>query len=179
MFDIHFILNIVIQVLCIFIFLTVFFFTYASKKEGDIVQNQVSFVVDNLVGNNLQVLSKEQKTFILNALNGINTNNPTNTQEDERIEKSNTKIMDSTALLLIYLILGVVGAVVVCVYFKRKNFQFFRNLQMNKILNETVIIVFFIGVTEFVFLKYFASRFISVEPNVLKAHIITNLKNGL
>ena len=41
--NINFILTILIQVTCIFIFLTVFFFTYAAKEEEKVVTEQINF----------------------------------------------------------------------------------------------------------------------------------------
>ena len=45
--------NIFIHVAVMSLFLTVFFFTVASNQEKLIVENQVNFIMDDLIGNTL------------------------------------------------------------------------------------------------------------------------------
>ena len=62
--NINFILGIITQVITAFIVLTVFFFTYATTVEGEVVKNNVTFMLKNIFGNNLDLLSDDAKQTI-------------------------------------------------------------------------------------------------------------------
>ena len=46
-------------------------------------------------------------------------------------------------------------------------------------MKETVVIIIAVALTEYCFLTFLGSKFVSVDPNMLKAHLFTNLKNSL
>jgi uncharacterized Fe-S cluster-containing MiaB family protein len=48
---------------------------------------------------------------------------------------------------------------------------------LNEIVSENFIILIAIAVTEFIFLTYFAARFVSINPNTLKLTILESLRN--
>ena len=49
--------------------------------------------------------------------------------------------------------------------------------KLTHIIIESLIILFFVGITEFVFLKYFGARFISIDINKVKIALLTKIKN--
>jgi hypothetical protein len=57
--------------------------------------------------------------------------------------------------------------------------SYFKNLDLPKIFKETAVIIIAVAVTEFVFLTYLGSKYTSVDPNGVKAHLIENLNNCL
>ena len=58
---------------------------------------------------------------------------------------------------------------------KTSDIQFFKGLNLGHIFKETVVIALFVGITEYVFLTYFGAKWISVDPNVVKAHLFENM----
>jgi hypothetical protein len=170
MFNINFLLGVVIQVFLIFVFLTVFFFTYASKKEGEIVKNQVDFLTKDFLATELSLLPDSVKAMIAEKINTIEPD----TSRNKTIEDSNNEIKAKTTKILVSL--GVIIFVfTVASFFLSKKVEFFKNLNLIHILKETAVILFFVALTEFIFLEYFAARFISVEPNLIKSRIYKNL----
>ena len=179
MFDINFIVNVLVQVLCIFIFLSIFFFTYAAKKEGEIVKNQVNFLIDDTLGIHLNSLPENIKNVLKNKINSINENTPENIEAGNKIDESNDKIKSKTAKILIGLSIAVMLFVAVSYYLSTRGIQFFKNLHLKKIAKETIIIVSFVALTEFVFLTYIGSDYVSIDPHKIKAHLFENIKNSI
>ena len=179
MFDINFIINVLIQVLCIFIFLSVFFFTYASNVEGKVVENQVNFLLDDIFGININCMPDNIKAVIKNKVNGIEINSPENISLNEKINKSNDEIKNKTKDIAIKASI-VVGIIVIVSFILSKNGPaFFKNLDLVKITKETIVILIAVALTEFIFLVFLGSKYISISPHLLKGHFFENLKNSL
>ena len=175
--NINFILTILIQVTCIFIFLTVFFFTYAAKEEEKVVTEQINFLIDDAVGANLNILPNKMKEQILSK---VNTLEPSSSDVNEIIKKNNDSIKKKSTTILITISSIVLVIVGVSMYLsKTTENPFFKSLNITHILKEVFFIVLFVGLTEFVFLTYFASNWVSIDPNKLKAHIFNNLALGV
>ena len=179
MVNINFIVNVVIQVLCIFIFLSIFFFTYASKVEGEIVQNQVTFLVNDIVGIHLDSLPNAIKQILLAKINNIQVDTPENAQISQQIDASNSQIKMKTIKTLGTITTIVVVFVIVCVVLKNKGKAYFQKLNLPKILKEAGIIITAVALTEFSFLTYLGSKYTSIDPNGIKAHLVGNIINGL
>ena len=175
--NINFILTILIQVTCIFIFLTVFFFTYAAKEEEKVVTEQINFLVDDAVGSNLNILPNKMKEQILSKVNSIQPGSSTDVNDN--IKKNNDSIKKKSTTILITISSIVLLIVGVSVYLSKSKVPFFEDLKLGHILKEVFFIVLFVGLTEFVFLTYFASNWVSIDPNKLKAHIFNNLALGV
>ena len=179
MVGINFIINVLIQVLCIFIFLTIFFFTYASKIEGEVVENQVTFLLDDVVGIHLDSFPESVKKVMLNQLNSIEVNTPENIEMGKKIDESNNAIKSKTTKILIGLSVAVIIFVITSYVLSKKGVNYFKNLDLSKILKETAVIITAVGLTEFVFLTYIGSKYTSIDPYEIKAHLFGNLKNSL
>ncbi len=169
MINIDFILIVVVQVVCVFIFLTFFFFEYASKKEAEIIENQVDFITKDFLGTNIQLLPEELKQILLTKVNTLKAD----TSMNEKIIKSNNEIKDKTYKIIFGLSISVIGFVLIC-YLLSFKFPYFK-MNLYHIFKETLIILFFVAVTEFLFLEYFAARYVSVQPNLIKSKIFKNL----
>jgi len=165
--DIKYITLIIVQVLFIFIFLSIFYFSYASTKEGVIVQNQVDFLVNNIAQENLHLLTPDKKKFLLNAINGIQSNTPENIQLTNQINDSNTLLINKTK--------NIIGIVVICtVIFIIK----FPSGQLKPIIKESLIILVFIMITEYIFLNTIPVNYVAVKPNIIKAQFCENISKG-
>jgi hypothetical protein len=177
--NINFILGIIVQVICVFIVLTVFFFTYATTVEGEVVKNNVAFMLKNIFGNNLNLLSDDAKETILEKIDSIETDSPEFKKANAEIDASNDEIKKNAFGTLITLSIGVAAIVILSLILsKTTNIQFFKGLKLGHIFKETAVIVLFVGITEYVFLTYFGAKWISVDPNVVRAHLFDNLEKG-
>jgi len=177
MVGINFILNVLIQVFAIFVFLSIFFFTYAAKKEGDVVKNQVNFLVDSFVGNNLNLLPDDIKELIRSKINSIKTDSPENLKINKEIQDSNEKIKNKT--IDVCKKIGIaLGAIIIISLVLSKKVNYFKKLNLTKIFKETVVILIAVGLTEFLFLTYLGAQFISIDPNIVKAKVFENLSKA-
>jgi ABC-type phosphate transport system permease subunit len=176
MFDINFIVEIVLQVYCIFIFLSVFFFTYAAGIEKEIVINQVNFMVDHVYPNGLNFINPGIKSAIVNTVNNIPENN--SIQQNQLIEKNNKDVINSvinTAKIPTI----VIGIFIVATFLLKHKYSFFQKIHIFELIKNTAIIVGSVALTEFVFLTYFTRNLISVNPNLLKSKLIDKLNNTM
>ena len=179
MVNINFTLSVLIQVTCVFIFLTIFYFTYATTKEADIAKSNTTFMINDLFGINANILPESFKKILLSKVNSINPNDPSIVKQDAGIDTNNEavkkkaynvlKIVSGTVIILVIISLNLS---------KKGTIPFFRNLKLGSILKETFIILFFVALTEYMFLTYIISKWISIDPNVIKAHLFDNLAKG-
>lgn len=139
------------QLVFIASFLSLFFFLYVVKVEREEFQNQINLIVDNIY----QDLTIDKPKF----------HNPT---DDSDIKNHNDELMSMTKKLVIMffvgmiVIFGIFYALGVCIPIK-------------DFIVSNVIIVFFIGLTEFLILTFVGRRYISVDPNKVKYNALTAL----
>ena len=166
--DINFIVTILIQVTCIFIFLTVFYFTYASHEEEIIMEKQVNYLIDDLVGSNLNFLPESAKKDIIDKVNSIEPSSSDSIERNNDVVKKNAIITVSVVTGIVFLIVAALSSI--------------HDVDIKKIFIEVAVIMVFVALTEFCFLHFFASNWISVDTSSIKAHIFKNLsdafKNG-
>jgi hypothetical protein len=172
--NVNFILNVVIQVSAVFIFLSVFYFTYVKNKEADTVKNQVNFLIDSF-DLNLLPLPDNLKQWILEKINNIKTNTPDNQSINENIDKQNNAIKKEVILIIFKIITFITILISSSYMLSKTKMAFFNKLDLPKIMKETSVIVFFVALTEFMFLTYIASNYISVDPHLIKGEFFTNL----
>jgi glucan phosphoethanolaminetransferase (alkaline phosphatase superfamily) len=145
-------------------FILLFFFTYASVIERNIVISQTEDLVDSLVGQS-GVLLKD-KTSIRNLVLNIPVQDMST--EDERLQKQNLILVKKASLIIGLfagcLILVVIGLVV---YYR---------LDWKKILVTNIILLFVVACVEFVFLTFIAQNYKSFDPNYVRYVILGELQ---
>ncbi len=163
--------NILIHVALMATFLTIFFFTVASKLEAGIVKNQVNFVIDDIIGNTFQFIptEEERKVLINNLINKLP--DPEDLKSaDEAVEKNNENSYN-TAIHFLSILLGSVVAILLVM-----GIVFKWNLQDAKFLFISGIVgLFFVAITEFIFLILIARNFISADPNLIRSQAIKTI----
>lgn len=166
----QFLCNLIIQVTLIFIFLTGFFFTYAKDKEKDVVVNNVDKLLESVIGETtLKLIPKDVKDTLKTNISNLEETSDAVKQQDKDVEKNNNQVLSKTVNLLIKVAIFSAVIVLICFYMSKKtDIGFFKHLDLKKIIIEALVILFFVGLTEFVFLTYFAADFISIEPNLIK-----------
>jgi len=179
LFNINFIITVLVQVICIFIFLTVFFFTYAAKIEEQVVENQVLFISKDIVGIHLKSLEPETKEVLLKQVNNIPVDTPENKKIGDEIDKSNDQIKTRTRKIITILSIGVLLIVAITYFLSQRDYPFFKDLNLKTIFKETTVILLSVALTEYYFVRYIGSKYISVDPNRLKAHTLNNISQAL
>ena len=179
MINSQFFCNIIIQVTIIFIFLSVFYFTYAKNKEADVVMNNVDFLLKHFIGQGkINFLTDDVRTTIKSDLTN-NTTSDGSIKADKDVEKKNKDIIKKTIKTVITVVVSVCCFVLFCFIMNKRGIfpSFFTHLEFKEIFSETLIIIIFVALTEFCFLKFFGSKFISIDPNKIKVAFLKNLQN--
>ena len=134
-------------------FLTIFFFTYVSSVEKQIAENQIIYLANNF-SDSIKLLPTEFQNTIKTEIQ--NTKLPDFTSAINSIEQTNNAIIKKTCLLVGIILVLIMIAVYIL---SRKN----------------LIILIFIGLTEFVFLNVVPKNYISLDPNFVKFYAINKL----
>ena len=182
-FDAEFVSTVLVQVILFFIFISIFFFTYAATTEQKVVKDQLNFLVDQTVGPILGFVCKNKVVNcdkLVNSIDSIDPKSPSIKKNDDKINSSNKAIMMKAGEILLItsvIVLGIVGAL----FFisKNKNLGFFKHFNINHVLIDSFIILLFVGITEYVFLTYFGSRYITIDVNKVKIALLQKIKDYL
>ena len=180
--DSHFVANVICQVIFFFVFVTIFYFTYAKFVENSILTEQINFLIDQTITPELEFICKNNLAdcgSLSQALPGyINPDDPSVKRSDALIEKTNNEIL-SKAIKMVIISFIIAFVVIIALYFVSKNINsgFFKKFNLLTILGESTIIIIFVAITETVFLTYFASRYITVDVNAIKVVLLEKLKD--
>lgn len=144
------------------IFLSIFYFTYASKVEGDIVTEQINITVDSFTQNindfNISI-----------PLDTINKNKPNMEEENKKINESNHElILDATKYI------GISIAILISIFiilWLRYRYN------IKDIIISNSILIIFVAIIEFFTLLCISAKYQSLDPNQVKLNIINNIEN--
>ena len=163
--------NILLHVSLMALFVTIFFFTIAQKLEAQIVKDQVSFVVQNLVGQTIELIPPgpgKQK-----VINNIVSTFPTPEDlkpQDLKVEKSNKEV-EETAYKFIGIVLGVAILLLIILAFIGKwtlnDYKF--------LLHSSLVGVLFVGIAEIGFFLTIPVNYISADPNNVRSSVIKTI----
>lgn len=160
--------KVLINVLFISVLIGIFFFTYGSYIEKKIVKEQMKFLSKD-VQNLFSLFGKNVNNAITIKFNELEL--PDLSHEDNKAKKNNTEIKKK-AFMFLSLFSLFVAFLVYFIYTKYGN----NTYELNKIISENIVILFAIGITEFVFITYFGARFISINPSVVKLTLLELLR---
>ena len=145
-------------------FLALFFFVYATKVEEQVVEHQVDFIVSDLISPT-RMMSKDQTKYLRAALQLIDP--PDMSKEDEEVKQHNEKVFNDAIKIIVGF--TAVGLLIIFALSKKYNFSF------TQLLKNNLIILSFVGITEYLFLTYIGSSFYSANPYFVKKVIVDKL----
>jgi len=166
--------KIFMQIFFVVSFLCFFFFLYVVKVEKDQFVTQIDFVVDNIVDMVLKnvdqvVPNPEYRSELGEKLKDLVDNWQVESQSFKSIQENNDALLDKTKFIVINYAV-ILLAVVVGLFL----LHFCNNMTVH--LMENLVVVFFIGLTEFLFLRIVASQYISADPNKVKYVILDTIE---
>ncbi len=166
-----FFVNILIHVGIMALFLTIFFFTIAQYFEKKIIQDQISFVIDDFVGNSLKPVPKDKKKSMKDEINEEFAQQDFS-KLDDNVKKDNKKISDK-AWIFVGILLGIIIVVVIIFGFIFRWEKYY----LKFLFNSSLISLIFVGITETLFMYLIAQNYLSADPNNIKSKIIETLAN--
>jgi ABC-type phosphate/phosphonate transport system permease subunit len=163
-------IKIITNVLFISLYIAIFFFTYGSVLEKQVVKEQMAFLVNN-ISNIIKLFGPTVNSELGVFFNHLSP--PDLSHEDHFVQELNNKTLQKAILANVCFLICVIICVVIVYFFARNN-----NIDIDiiKILSQNFIILIFIALTEFLFFKYFAAKYISINPNETKLTVIENLQ---
>jgi len=161
--------NILIHVLIMSIFLTIFFFTVAKNVEKDIVKEQIRYVLDDFIGNTFKGLDSSQKQYIKKQINEkLNTDSLK--ESDKKVQEQN-KIIFNKSLVFLAVIVSILFFIIFALYLiYRFDIKYIKLLGISALIS-----LIFVAVTETSFLLLIAKSYLSADPNQIKFKIIKTL----
>ena len=160
-------ITVISNVLLISLFIGFFFFTYGGYIEKKVVKSQMKFLADD-IANYIKLSGKLTSTYAGNYLTNLEL--PDLEEEDHAAAEANKKTVKKAIMANIcfcicaFIVMGLI-------YFKSK-----KDFKLKEIVIQNIILLVFIGFTEFSFLTFFGSNYVSVNPNAVKEAIVKNLE---
>jgi len=160
-----------LQVVLIFIFLTIFFFTYVDNVEKESFTTQMNIIVDDIVPDiNIHEIvppgQEDTAIFILDGSMEVARNNALNDskEEDKYINDQNIAIRNK-AFILLGIVLGILLLVSLILYLTKHCIPFQIHIQ------DALIVVIFVAITEMLFLTIITKNYWSVDPGQVRSQI--------
>jgi hypothetical protein len=167
-------INIIIHMCILFVFLSLFFFFYISKKEQEKLNQEVD-ILSEKIPSILSSIEKNDKNHIIQwDLIKKNTEKEKSINDidiDKYIEKNNKNLKYLSIIIAITMLL-----LSFSVYFYNRNNS---NLNIFYIIKENIIIFLFIGTIEFMFFKYVASKYSPIYPVDISLTISNRIKEKI
>lgn len=160
-------ITVITNVLFISLFLGLFFFTYAAYIEGQVVKDQMLFLSEE-ISSSVKILGPDITNSFKNYVNNLPELNLD--EADKTVEKMNLGTKYNAIIANVGFALLVAGGV----YFIYKSSD--KSFSINNILIKNGIILFFVALTEFVFLTFFGAKFISLNPNSIVHNVIDKIR---
>lgn len=153
------------------IFLTIFFFTIASKEEGTITKNQVNFLLDSSVTNVIKSLPPAEKTIVKsNILKSLNNVKPQLEKEDLVVKENNDQLVS-----ILIKIVGIVIVVSLVILILSGYFLKWTQKEIFELVIDTGVGLIFVAVIEILFLFLIAANYIAVDPNKIKYNFVNKI----
>ena len=177
-YNINFSLDIVLHVLILFTFLTVFFFAYVSKLEKQSLDNTVSDTItgntNNFLNNFDEISNKYNVKFNWNVVNDIADNLVKNSQgEVPEIKENNDRLFKDSIIAIGIVFILFITSIIVLKYFLNYDIHIGHIILMN------VIIFSITGIIEYLFFMNVASKYIPVTPDIISNTMLERVKQNI
>ena len=161
------VVNIIIATAMISVFLGIFFFTYAAKVEQKIVVARSTQIVDDLIVTAKNSIPPAQKELIKNEIVPYLTVPDSLEKEDAEVATANKALMKNAfKAIAVFVALCSILVAIISIFFK---------VPVIDLVKDNLIILIFVGLTEFTFLTFFAQNYITIDSNYVKEKILESL----
>lgn len=166
-----FIVNIIVHVSVMTIFLTIFFFTVASRQEKNITEKQINFLLNDSIKNDVSALPEDIKAKLKKKVDySLNKNKDSLVKQDQEAANKNQELTDYMTNLIFILLASTVFFVFIAYYYFKWDIS-----KLHYILISTAITLVFVALTETIFLFLIPSNYLAIDPNKVKYKIINKI----
>jgi hypothetical protein len=153
--------TIIVQVMLIAIFITVFFFTYGSYLEQKVIKDQMDYIVNDSIGD-IKVIAPEIIGMIKGPISRLEA--PDMRDADEAALENNNRLKTKT-----YIILAVVSIILLAIL-SLIIWRYNVGIKNFAIINGIIIIG--VGITYFIFSTFVIATYKSADPNTVKKAVL-------
>ena len=172
----HRIVNIGLHMIILFLFLTMFFFIYISKKEKDAISSELSTTIQDNSTDILDSLdASDSKGYIdWNILYSVSGKiKEKNIKNDPSTDQNNKKLLKKA--IIFNIILFTILTILIIYFTVYKKYD----IHMCDIIVENFLILVFVGIVEFIFFTHVAFKYNPVTSSDTALNIIDQLKNKI
>jgi len=155
----HDLTNVILSITFIAVFISIFFFTYGTKIEKDVVQDQVKFVVEELTTDLKVWMPSSVISEIKTSIDKIQP--PDTSAEDQKVKDNNDALIKKSIPIVGGILF--VGMAISIVLSRVYKFSF------TSLFIQNIIILIAVAITEFCFLTFIGKNYRSLE-------IVNNLR---
>lgn len=164
-------INLVLHALILFTFLSIFYFFYITPLVKQTFKNELSNIVDNSLSDTIKNL-KQNATFSVFLKNIPLDNISANySKEDNAVTAINNGVQN---VVITINVLIWISYIVIVILLKKRH-----NTPILYIILENICVFILIGIIEYLFFSYIASKYIPVEPSFMINYFIQSLLNKL
>jgi hypothetical protein len=171
-----YVLNISLHVLILFVFLSVFFFQYASKLASDSINSALGSVIDTQLDKLLDTVDEVDNRTTKYDINWeevdkLAKNVEDSSQDDLPEIEDNNKHLKKIAIIMSITLLTIFVSFYVY-------FRFIKGLKVSlgNVIIENLIFFSFIGVIEYLFFVKIAAKYIPVTPDFVSTTLLDRIK---
>lgn len=155
------------------LFLAVFYFTFGVFVERKVVDQQMEEIASTFT-NNLVILPPDTREKVKKAIQNIDP--PDMKSEDERVSRSNKKLMKKA-----FIVMGVIAIIGITLvgtlwWFSDGNRGFFRSFSLTNLLLENGAILLLVAATEAAFAWFILRNYRSADPHVVMRELVKQVK---
>ena len=176
-------INIIVSVVLISTFIPVFFFTYVSSVEKQIVKKQLENIVNELMSEVNMFLTYEQREVMKLMLNNMEMKDLS--KEDKMVEENNNKLKKKSAMFFAVLI-SIASLIVGFLYFKNgltkdsaKDSKGDLSIFMKEIIGLNIVMLGAVAFTYFLFIRIVVANYSLVDSNFIKHVMLKRIRNVL
>ncbi len=160
--------SIILTVSAMATFLSIFFFTYGAKIERKVLSEQMGYITNTLLGDFGFLIPDDIKLKIRGNLHKLKLPNLDNA--DQKVTDSNNEIIRNTLKFIsIVLLFSLMLTYGMSIYY---------NFNYMDIIFITLLSTCVVAATEYIFLTYFGSKYLSADINFVKYKIVDTIQKN-
>jgi uncharacterized membrane protein YqhA len=173
--DLTFTINVVVHVLILFTFLTMFFVFFVSKLTKEMFEKEISHLIGDNVGDLVDKLDEETKQNLKLFTKVI----PLDKLVKKFEEPSEYVLEHNRWVNLSAIAIAIVGVVVLGLVLYILYNTCGQCVPLRHILMENAIVFACVGVVEYLFFTRIALKFVPAPPSLLVSSLINKFKNSV
>lgn len=162
--------NLLLHVALIASLVVIFFFTYGSKVEREVVNRQTKFLVDNFTQGTV-LLPDDTRKALKESINNMKV--PNMKKADEEAAANNKKLVNKVTMMIGSL-LAIVSVVVGGLWWmSRGNASgFMKEFSLKRLAIDNLVLIASVGITEFIFTTFVIKNYLSADPNFVSKKMV-------